>query len=284
MIIYKNFKSVKTALLVLLFAFSATQAAAWHVFFDLPKTLIEPNKVAFFKNIIGWSGISYTLGGNNPLELEKIVFDTLDSMGTQKVTPALLARSHEERVLPQIFCDTLTSTVPANSAIKQAKSQIKKLDKQGFYNSRRQRKLVTKIVEAIFNPQALATNTSIISGGYDLVRLCKAHHGSNNIGIIANWDSASFKILTEAEHTRQLMNHFDHHQVFISGSLQQLLPNPICFEQTLKQLNLEAKNCIFVSGIKRHVEAAQNYGMKTVYINNGDYKSAKQDLEALGAL
>lgn len=265
---------------------SITSAAPKYIIFDLPQTVLKPDETAFFNDVIGWgSGILYTVSGNNPFELEKLVFDTLETMGQQTVPPALLARSHKERVLPQIFCDLLTNTVPYQEAIKRAKKQVKELNnKQSFYTSRRQRKLVMEIIKAIFTPQELAKHTAVIKEGADLVKACAARCGNQSLAIIANWDLISLRLLIAAEHTHDVMRYFNPHHVFVSGSMKQLLPQPACFEMALRQLNVTPQECVYVSGIRRHAEAAKAFGLKTVFIANGNYSKAREELTALGAL
>lgn len=247
-----------------------------HIIFDLPKTLLEPDELGFFKDVVGiWDGAAYTLGGNNPWHLEELMYKTLDSLGSQKVSPELRARSHKERVLPQILCDGLAGLLTQEEAIKRVKTHIRKLNKENFFQSRRERKLITRIAQAIFTPQELANHTIPLRAGVDFVAACAAQYGSQRLYILANWDAYSMKILQESDHAQRLMHHFLKPHIFISGTMKMLLPQPGCFERLVKQYQLEPQQCVFISGIKHHIEAARAFGMQVIFIQNGNFAPAR---------
>lgn len=257
----------------------------WHIFFDLPKTLLEPNETTFFTDIIGvGSGAVYTIFGGNPWKLEETMFRTLDTLGHQTVDPELFARSHKERVLPQIYCDVLNGSIRAEAAFDKVKHQIKKLDKEHFYNGKRERNLIIKIAQAIFSPQALADHTSIVNEGLELVQSCAQKHGTNRLYILANWDQSSMHMLQKASHVQNLMRNFQRDHIFISGTMKQLLPNPHCFERPIRHFHLNPQQCVFISGIPRHVAAAKKYGLKAVLIKKNNIHEAREELINLGVL
>jgi FMN phosphatase YigB (HAD superfamily) len=278
---------LKRLIFIAYFGLTSAQALAtqWHIFFDLPKTLIEPNEMSFFKDVIGVSsGLTFTMLGGNPWKLEETMFKTMDTMGAQHVEPELLARSHKERVLPQIYCDVLNGTLRGEAAFDKVKHQIKKLDKESFYHNKRERNLIIKIAQAIFDPHALAEHTAIISEGLELVKACASRHGSQNLYILANWDLPSMLLLLKADHMHSLMRYFHRDRLFISGAMKHLLPNAACFKRPIKQLNLNPQQCVFISGIPHHVQAARKFGMKAFLVKKNNYHETHQELINLGIL
>lgn len=270
-------------LLILPLCLIAHGPHAQHIIFDFPATLATIDKKVFFNDVIGYfSGVKLLIGGNlsGLLNLENTTFETLEKLGKQECTSELQVQTPEGRVLPQIFCDWLTDTITPIDAAKKALHHVKKTLPKGT-----ERDVIARIAEAIFDTKQLSKHWLINDGGLKLVQDCADRYGQQNLYIIANWNSESMiDIMSKAKHMQPLMKHFAPNRIFVSGKTKILLPNIVCFEKVVKQCQLNPHECIFISGIEHHVNAARKFGMRAVLIPDGNYSKAREELKVLGIL
>lgn len=281
----KIFKTFYTsAICALFFGFLSTgtlRAQKWNIVFDIPNTLLEPDKTAFLKDVMGFSTLAYALWDwKNPAELEEVMFKTLDLLGAQR--GKYITRTPEGRALPQIFCDFLSSKNSADKTLNRALRHIDQLKEEKHFASSREQELITTLFNVVFNAEKLASHTRPISGATSFVQACSQSCGHDHIFIVANWDKVSFGLLMKAPQTQEILNLFPHNNIYISGITKKLLPNPAAIEDRLKFRKIDKATCIFVSGQPEHVEAAKSAGLNAVMVKDKNFSQARADLRTLG--
>ena len=262
--------------LSLLIPACASSLHAWYIIFDLPKTLMDVNEFSFFKSEIGASGIWYTLTFNNPKNLKEKTFNTLSEIGTQECAAEHFVRDPEGDLLPQVYCDFLLGKPDTFKRSKQhVRTNLKK---------NRERDLIESIAKAIFDPEKLAQHAEVVKHGLQLVQDCKNRHGQDQLYIMSNLNVASLQELYKAKHMQPLLKHFTPQtNIFISEKMKTLLPNPACFESLTKR-NYNLNECVFISSMPWNVQSARQAGLRAVLVKDGDFKTAREELKALGVL
>ena len=277
------FKSVIVcSLLAISSETSISARQEWNLIFDIPNTLLEPDKVAYLKDVMGFSSLAYTLWDwKNPTALQEVVYKVLDLQGTQH--GKYITRDPEGRALPQMFCDFLSSKYTADRTLNKALRHIEQLKEEKYFASTREEELVNTLFHVLFNPEKLASHIRAIAGASSFVQACVNSCGYEHMYMIGNWDKASFSILLNAPQTKDLLNLFPRNNIYISGMTKKLLPNPAAIEDRLKFRKLEKTTCIFISGQPEHIEAAQAAGISAVMIKkDGGFSQARADLRTLG--
>jgi len=264
---------------------SHSMSASWSIIFDLPNTLIKPNKVTFFKDVIGFTGIAYTLWDwKNPFELEELMYKMLDTMGKQNPENGYVAKSPEGRTLPKLYCDVLTTTITPPQAAKLAKQHISALAVKRYFANNREQSLMHNIMDAVFDAAGLAKHTEPIPEAITLVTDCNNQVGKDNLYIVANWDKFSFTELFKMTHAQPLFKFFSTDNIYLSSTSKLLLPNSACFEPLVKFHNIDPRKSVFITGVAHHVQAARSFGMKTVLIQDEDFDTVRLELKMLGIL
>ncbi len=264
---------------------SCTLAARqdWNIIFDIPNTLMEPDKVSYLKDVMGFSTLAYTLWDwKNPTALQEVVYKVLELQGAQK--GKYITRDPEGRVLPQMLCDFLSSKYTADRTLNKALRHVEQLKEEKYFASNREEQLVNTLFHILFNPEKLASHMRTIAGASSFVQACASSCGHEHVYIIGNWDKASFAILLTAPQTKDLLDLFPRNNIYISGMTKKLLPNPAAIEDRLKfrKLDKDKAHCVFISGQPEHIEAAKDAGLCTVMVKDKNFSQARADLRTLG--
>lgn len=271
---------IKKTLLVTACLFCITsntmqQNKPMHFIFDLPNTLIAPNKVKFFKDIIGISGVLYSLWyKENLAETQQSMYSILNNLGTQRSEH--LVRDPENCELPQIFCDFLKDGVDAATITTKLNTDLREALEE-------KSPTMKNIIAATFNSDELAKHTAPIQNADTFIEFCK-EISSEPCYILANWEAKSFDAMFDTKKystSTFFQTYFLKHNIFISGRTKQLLPNPEAFQYFFEKTNLNPSCCIFVSGMQHHIKAASTRGINTILIEKNNFNKAKSDLEAL---
>lgn len=274
--------TIVCSLLTLSSATSVSARQEWNLFFDIPNTLMEPDKTAYLKDVMGFSTLAYTLWDwKNPTALQEVVYKVLDLQGAQR--GKYITRDPEGRALPQMLCDFLSSKYTADRTLNKALRHVEQLKEEKYFASTREEELVNTLFQVLFNPEKLASHMRTLAGATSFVQACASSCGHEHVYIIGNWDKASFAILLNAPQTKDLLDLFPRNNIYISGITKKLLPNPAAIEDRLKFRKLDKATCIFISGQPEHIEAAKAAGLNTVMIKkDGGFAQARADLRTLG--
>lgn len=253
---------------------------SWHIFIDPANVLIEVDTMSFFTKEIGvYSGITYTLFGGNPTKLKEKIFTSLNQLGAQTCAPEHMVRDPEGSVLPQLLCDFLSDKIDVEETRKKAVGHLHKSHKKG-----KERDIMENITTAVFDPSKLAYHTKVISKGLTIVEEIHKKHGPDRLFILANFNKDTILSLLAEKHMQPLANNFPKKNIFVSGMMKELLPSTSCFERVLKLRNLPADQCVFITAMPYHAQAAREAGLKVILVQNGDVKKAYQELKTLGII
>lgn len=285
-------KKLSFLLFLSLTPFSFSKVILW----DLGGVLFHPDKIGVAKDIGLSNFVTYSLSDWKTPNIQSLLFNILEYMEIPANTPKLDLGKEREKAgtgegvaLPTIMCHWQAGTVPGPEIIKQFDSHIQELEAINFFESKKQKRLIQKTVQAMFDPATLARNVRPIKDGMKLLQECVAARnkdGSKKNRIIAfsNWDHLSFDIFLD--HNRGLFKDFEH--IIISGHIKLIKPHAAAYKHVLKfvkhHYNLDAHDCILIDDQKVNAEGAERCGIRSLLVINGDYKPIRAALAQQGAL
>lgn len=260
------------------------------IIWDFGGILFEPDKLGVAKEIGLQRFISYLfMDWKNP-NIEKLLYDVLARVPsdyqpgpTEKhFNPAGSAHGLP---LPPIMCEWQAGTKTGTEIIKLAEKQIALLAQQNFFQSEREKELITKTIQTMFNPHVLARNVYPVEEGVRLLKECAAVRNQNGrrrhrLVAFSNWDHLSFKSFYKRN--TQVFKYFDH--VVISGDIHRIKPYKNAFEYLIYTLRLNPHDCILIDDQKVNADGAKACGMRALLINGNDYDALRIQLIKYGVL
>jgi FMN phosphatase YigB (HAD superfamily) len=255
---------------------------------DFGGILFEPNKLGVANEIGLKNFISYMLlDWKNP-NIEKRLFKVLEGIESNydptkyKDQPG---GSAEGTPLPPIMCEWQAGTKTGPEIIKLARKHIKDLYQRGYLTSERERVLLQRTVQTMFNPTVLARNVHPSSEGVKLLQECariRNRDGSRKHQLIAfsNWDHLSFGEFYKRN--KKVFNYFDH--IVVSGEIKLIKPHREAFQYLIDKLRLNPRECILIDDQKVNAIGAKACGMKALLINGNDYDALRIKLKKYGIL
>jgi FMN phosphatase YigB (HAD superfamily) len=239
------------------------------VIFDLGGVLSDPDKFGVAREIGIHHFIAYMLFDLKNPNIQAIIFRTLELLETPEQKHIKAATAPDGMVLPFIMCQWQSGEITGYEIIAIACKLIKKLNKKGYFKSKREKVLIEKTIRAMFDPTILARNVNPIQQGLDLVKECamvRNKDGTKKHKLIAfsNWDHLSFDYFLKRN--RETFKYFDH--IIISGHIKFIKPDPKAYDYLIQTCKLNPKMCILIDDQEVNAKAAQAYGMKTFVVKN----------------
>ena len=276
----------KHSLLLLLVLGIATTTYSKVLVWDLGGVLFSSSRMKIASSI----GISRFLGywfldGKNPFtQVEPRLFDVLSHIPCPPLKEGQNACSKSGRSLPGVMCHWQAGTMSGADIAAGSKKVIERLDQEGYFISRRERMLIDKTIEGMFNPSLLASSMRPIRMTSRIFREC-AHEinpdgTQRNINIaLSNWDPDSFAILKSRYSFT--FSHFDH--LVISGQCGYIKPWKSMYEHLIKTHKLNPSECLFIDDQEENLLQAKKLGFNTYHMK-GNYRELRRVLIEFGAL
>ena len=274
---------LNTYFLILIISFVCPFVTAKVILWDLGSTLVETDKFKAIKEI----GFMDLLKYNNKFQFKNRIFAVLNTLGEQKSETEFLARN-EDKILPGIMCKWLLGEIHGPDVIDVTLKQIEKLDKQGFFDGDREKKVIKSAIRFMFNPEKLAYTAKPIKKAVKLFKACvrkkdKYGNPAHRVIIFSNWDRLSYDIFSRLPSSQKVFKHISPENVWISGFLGMIKPHQCAYDHLIKGYNLDPKECLLIDDQVENTAMAEKLGMKAL-LHGKDFGRLKQDLEFLGIL
>jgi len=258
------------------------------IIWDLGDTLFATSHFTFARTIGLQHFLSYMLFDWKNPNIKSKVFDVLERMNPSEENPREIATDNEGNPLPIIMNKWLAGLVSGTEIIKSMHDYLDQLEMQDYFVSKREKTLVTRTLEQMFNPEALVSATYPIKDAIKLLRDCyhaKNEDGSakNTLFILSNWDEVSFDLLKQ-RYASIFNTYFDAHRIVISGAIGLIKPARDAFLYVLNTYSLDPADCIFIDDLYDNILAAQSVGITSLMVCKNNYKSLRKVLIRLGAL
>ena len=258
------------------------------IIWDLGGTLFGTSQLTFARHIGFRYFAEYTLFDWRSPNIKPIVFDVLEKMNLSEEHTAEVAADDEGNPLPVIMNNWLAGLITGQEAFKSVSEYINHLDMQHYFVSKRQKQLVIKTIEQMFNPETLVAATYPITDGITLLHDC--YHAKNPDGttkntlfILSNWDDVSFELLKK-KYASIFDTYFEKHRIIISGAIGLIKPKKEAFKYVLHTYHLDPKDCIFIDDQYGNILAAQSVDITSLLVCKGNYTTLRNILIKLGVL
>jgi FMN phosphatase YigB (HAD superfamily) len=280
-------KLIKILILFLTILFE-TNIYSKILIWDLGYTLVKPNKMCIAKKI----------GLSNSIEMyskfgkasNDILSDTLFALLKEKNEKQDKSYSPHDptgkKPLPKKYCDWLKGKCSCNDIKKLA---LKKCSSYEDFLWKGHLPLIKNAINVIFDAKALSQCMRPINGIIKIVEECaqvkdKDGKPAHSLYILSNWDSESFKYFYENPKNNRIFKYFKPGNIFISGLLNDLKPNPSIFKKLLEKCKLDPKECIFLDDQKENLKTAEELGMTVILVKKNNFKEIHEKLENLDVL
>lgn len=258
------------------------------IIWDLGSTLFSTSFMTFAYKIGLHNFLAYMIFDLRNPNVKAIVFDVLQKINPTEENPKEIATDDEGNPLPIVMNRWLAGLVPATETLKSIHDYIEQLDARNYFVSKRQKRLVAKTIDQMFNPETLVEATHPIEDAITLLDEC--FHAKNGDGspknilfVLSNWDDISFELLRK-RYAAIFDTYFDKHHVIISGAIGLIKPQKEAFAYVLRTYQLDAHDCIFIDDQYDNVLAAQAVGITSLLVCKDNYKTLRTILTKLDVL
>ena len=276
---------------------------------DLDGTLFRRNQKCIASALGQWNALRFYAKHGNKTEsiIEHTLFDILrasDNNGSATSDPAQTTTGQDNNKnkpaddCNAVPCSTSGAALPVamqkwfdgskSGAEILAEAQEASMHYDRFLDQGH-RELMDKILLWMFRPDTFASCMKPISKAVALLKECAQERDSkgncpNKLYVLSNLDAETFDALYNNKHNGSVFKYFDQGNLFISARMGDFKPRASIYKEFLKRNNLKADECILIDNQKENIDGALKCGIKGIFVNNGDYRHVRAELEKLGAL
>jgi len=245
-----------------------------HIIFDLNGVLFSINKIQALSKIGFMDVLAYKLVGKSIKHLETKMYTILDRIKKQTEPKQDLVPTHNGKPLPQIMCDWLRGTISTHDVIDRTLPFIDELDKQKFFSSKQEKRLIKKIIQILFDSQTRCNLYRPIKKGVKILKKCKKM--GYKVYLLTNMDTELISLL-EQKHPA-IFALFD--GKVVSADVHAIKPYKKIFNLFLRKHHVKPHSCCFIDDQIENVIAAKKIGMQGAHFN----KKINKQLISLGIL
>lgn len=272
----KNILKLNLAILFLLLSINISSKT---IIWDLGQVLFKTNKLSAVGQIGLLDCALYPITtGKSPFIIKNKIFEVLNLIKLKNIKDLAPATDEDGQVLPICMRAWLAGLVSGKQIIEESSKIIENLN-QNFFSNNREKRLVQKTINFIFNANSLANSQRPIGKAVKLVKRCKKNN--HKLIVLSNWEPESFKLLYNNSIGKQVFQYFKPENIVISGNIKLIKPDLKIFNFVIKKYKLNPKDCIFIDDQLVNINAAKQCGMTGLLLQNGNYKKLKKDLKNL---
>lgn len=264
------------------------------ILWDLGHVLFEPSKIRIGHHIGFCKLLLYKLRDQKNLhDLRLIMFDIFDRTRSHEKKNTLIP-DDEGKALCNVLCDYQAGLYTSEQILSELYKTIHQLDKEDYFSSPREKEIIQKTIQSVFDPQVFSQFMQPIMAGVDLLKECalkQSKHGTRyyEMMCISNWDRESYELLCTLPHGQLVFQYFKPENVIISGMFNSyvgLKPSKSIFEYIIKQKGLPAHEFVYIDDQVANIKAAKDCGMTTLRLNHkkGGYEKLRRQLKRHGIL
>jgi len=248
-----------------------------NIIFDLNDTLFTINKRKAL-SLLGVGNImGYFLSGNRTADLELKLFQLLDmiypqeTQNTQELIPM-----HKGKPMPKLMQAWMLGEVTSQELIDLVMAHIKQCDGTSFFANKREKRIISKAVMMLFDPQTRADLYRPIKKGINLVRQCKKL--GHKVYLLSNIDTELIELLREKYPA--IFELFD--GVIVSADLGHMKPHKEIYEHLLATYHMDPSRTYFIDDEQENIAGAQRIGMHGIACDHAQYAQVSDRLRDLG--
>jgi len=256
---------------------------------DLGGVLLTTSRSAA-RHIGLWDCMVYTIFQfKNPARLKKKFFEILNLTRAHEPQNNIIT-AEKDIFMPNIMCEFEAGLITSTDLLEEVNKTIKTVAEDGYFSSKREQRILERIIQTVFNPELFAQLTKPVPQAIDIIKLCSEKLSStgkpvHQMVILSNWDAASFQNLKTSSHCLPLFKYFDEKNIFISGKYRNksmLKPHQSAFMNVITTLQIDAAECIFIDDQEPNIKAARACGIYAIQLKKNNYDQLKKDLKKIG--
>lgn len=152
-----------------------------------------------------------------------------------------------------------------------------------FFGSATEKRLISRLIGAIFDPATLATYTHPIKKGVELLESCSQREDLT-LMLLSNYAADAFEELYNRTEAQKIFKYFAPEKMIVSGLIGTMKPYGSIYEYLKKEYHLDPAECVVIDDQEENIEAAKKAGFETVFIKNGNFAQARKELVEMGVL
>ena len=254
---------------------------------DLGGVLFKENHLGIAHKIGIRRFLAYTFVDKQTPFIEPLIFKVLETFGIQEEEVSQRVCTKRGTHIPAIMCDWFAGKKSSFEILEAVNKRIEALDKEKYFISPRQKKLVQETIRVMFDPKVIGRHMRPIRKGVKLLKECAQVTNSDGtkkhtLFVLSNWDPLSFEVLYE--HNSHVFSFFDPNHIVVSGHIGLVKPHKSCFQYILDAYKLNPQDCIFIDDQEVNVNNARSFKMTALLAKKGDYKTLRKKLKELQVL
>lgn len=255
------------------------------VLFDLGGVLFETSHSGMGGEIGYADCVMYTLFGfKNPANLKNIAFRLLDTITKPQVAPAGSDLAMADGiVMPGLMGKWMCGVATGPEIITLVTDKIDSGEYDKIFSGSTEKRLVKKVVGALFNPATLAKHTHPIKKGVELVAAC-AEREDLTLMILSNYAADAFEQLYNKKESEKVFRYFAPEKIIVSGFIGTMKPYCSMYEYLKKEYHIDPATCVIIDDQRENIQAAKAAGFETIFIHKGNFAAARKKLVKLGVL
>jgi HAD superfamily hydrolase (TIGR01509 family) len=227
--------------------------------FDLDGVLVRTSKEKGLKELGRLSVLRYVLSGHNPANLHTKAFDILYRLRNEN--PSTLPTfypTHNGKPLPSIMNDWMLGAFTNKEILNQVLTFMERLEQEQYFDSNHEKRLLTKVMHIMFNPQTRISITKPLKQG---IKLLKAYK------------DAGYKtyLLTNIDHEAMALLKVVYPEIFqlldgivASAEVRHMKPYHGIYSYLLQRFDLQPEQCIFFDNQEENIEGAKKLGINSI--------------------
>lgn len=159
-----------------------------------------------------------------------------------------------------------------------AHDTLARVAQEGYFSSRFEQALITRMIDEIFNPETLVFSHYVVPEGVELICTLASQTFSDGtprykLYVLSNWDPVSFDSIYKT--CSSLFTYFD--GIVVSGVVGLMKPSFAIFDHIIHTYELDKATSVFVDDQPENIAAAQGYGIGTPILFK-NFTQLKRDL------
>jgi len=260
------------------------------IIWDLGNVLFAPSKFRLASYIGFLNCILYIiLEWKNPAKLRTKFFDILNATRAQEPRYPYMPADELGTPMPNIMADYQAGIITSQQLLQEVFHTIQKRDRHNYFSSKRERLILEKTMQAIFDPTIFVYINKPIIQAIDLLAQCHQNMLTKTwsiqaMMILSNLEAETFELMQQSTEDQSILQYFEPHNIFISGffhNRKMLKPSPEIFSYLLAQRDLNPESYIFIDDQDVNIKTARACGMHAIHLQNGDYQQVEMELKRL---
>lgn len=185
-------------------------------------------------------------------------------------------------LMPAVMVAYQAGFLRREEIIPLVQTTIAELSQENYFASSVEQKLISRIIDELFNPETLISCHYPIPEMVELIQslasvLSPEGTRRYKLYVLSNWDPVSFQSIGKT--SEELFSLFD--GIVVSGLTGKMKPSYAIFDQLVETHDLDKASCIFIDDQQENITAARSYGIGNPLLFK-NITQLKRDLVAVG--